>query len=906
MPTSTPRPDRCTPRPGSSIALPILANGSPAHRKAVNAWQSGHTRIKHSRIGKWRAASLIAVHLAIATHIILWLIRGRTVSPVEPSESMQTLREGIVNAGFVFFALAILSTLVLGRWFCGWGCHMVALQDLCSWIMMKLGIKPRPFRARLLMWVPLGLALYMFVWPVAHREIIRPMFMDARGRLPWWLGQSDPIPGVTTGFIVKDFWSTFGPWWMAAPFALTCTFAAVYFLGSKGFCTYGCPYGGFFAPADRLAVGRIRVTDACQQCGHCTAVCTSNVRVHEEVRDFGMVVDPGCMKCMDCVSVCPNEALYFGFGKPRIAARPKDDAARERAKEARKLRAARYDLKWYEELAVAGLFLVYFYAFRGMFNLVPMLMAVAMAGIAAFCTWKLWSMRPVKLGGTPNIRLQSKQLRYRGRWKPAGYVLAAGTVLGIALAGWGGYIKLERREADRLYSTLRTPLNIALRPDFQATPAEADAARRSIEHYHRSESVLSGGRGWRLTPDEELSIGYMAVLLGDVAESERRMQRVIDYGHPQDSLILQVVDLMRVQATREAGGQLSPEQAKALDDKVVALHEHALLHHPDLDGVRLFLSGRALQKGAQRIDDPAAGATMRFTPESIAAARAMWVEPSHEKVLRTSTFLNMARLELTIGGGDARARALALVDKAAAAMQKGSADDRLAVAGLLAQMGERDRAIALALDAPRAARGLGLPAVTSAGFLVSLDQRDAATDLVRQGLARARDVGPHTGQLRTLASAAGVLVQLGQMPEALALFKEAAALAGKAGDSAWDLYGIGVQVWRIGTSRPDGSFLLEGVRMLEAARDQLPESAVIRHDLAVAYYSSERHVDAERELRAAAELADRSAYLARRLSGLLAELGKAQESVQWEAIAKRRERESQTTAPRSERIDPPR
>ena len=32
-----------------------------------------------------------------------------------------------------------------------------------------------------------------------------------------------------------------------------------------------------------------------------------------------MVVDPGCMKCMDCISVCPNDALYFGFGKPTIA-----------------------------------------------------------------------------------------------------------------------------------------------------------------------------------------------------------------------------------------------------------------------------------------------------------------------------------------------------------------------------------------------------------------------------------------------------------------------------------------------------------------------------------------------------------------------------------------------------------
>ena len=75
---------------------------------------------------------------------------------------------------------------------------------------------------------------------------------------------------------------------------------------------------------------RIRVTDACAGCGHCTAVCTSNVRVHEEVRDYGMVVDSGCMKCLDCVSVCPNDALYYGAGRCRCRQaarrRPEDEA----------------------------------------------------------------------------------------------------------------------------------------------------------------------------------------------------------------------------------------------------------------------------------------------------------------------------------------------------------------------------------------------------------------------------------------------------------------------------------------------------------------------------------------------------------------------------------------------------
>jgi tetratricopeptide (TPR) repeat protein len=50
-------------------------------------------------------------------------------------------------------------------------------------------------------------------------------------------------------------------------------------------------------------------------------VCSSNVQVHREVRDYKMVVDAGCMKCLDCVSVCPTNALYVGFGAPAIAVR---------------------------------------------------------------------------------------------------------------------------------------------------------------------------------------------------------------------------------------------------------------------------------------------------------------------------------------------------------------------------------------------------------------------------------------------------------------------------------------------------------------------------------------------------------------------------------------------------------
>lgn len=55
---------------------------------------------------------------------------------------------------------------------------------------------------------------------------------------------------------------TFPKWIMAPTTILVVGFLIVWWLGAKGFCTYGCPYGAFFAIADRVAPVRIKVTDA--------------------------------------------------------------------------------------------------------------------------------------------------------------------------------------------------------------------------------------------------------------------------------------------------------------------------------------------------------------------------------------------------------------------------------------------------------------------------------------------------------------------------------------------------------------------------------------------------------------------------------------------------------------------
>ena len=482
-------------------------------------------RIRRSKSGRRRAIVLATVQLLMIAHLVLWALSrqygwwgGRTLSPVEPSESMEFVKHGVVNAGLIFFALALVSTLILGRWFCGWGCHLVMLQDLCTWIMRRTGVRPRPFRSRLLIYVPLVLALYMFIWPAFYRLAIAPW---TRPELEW--------PGFSNHLTTTEFWQTFTGVLVAIPFLAICGFASVYFLGSKGFCTYGCPYGGFFAPLDEFAAGRIRVTDACEQCGHCTAVCTSNVRVHEEVREYGMVVDPGCMKCLDCVSVCPTDALYYGFGRP----------AQLKGAPAHRAPKRLYDLTWGQEIGMAAIFLATFVSVRGVYNVIPMLMAAGIAGVVTFLAWKLW-----RLVRDPHVRFHQFSMKQKGRWQRSGRVFAAITVLVLALTAHSGAVN-------------------AL--EFAAGVAERNpqGAERALRLYGLASSIGEGGIGLAPNARIDLHLAHMHWQNARFEAAEHHLRRAIERSRVDEGLSIQLMTVLR------AVGQ--PEQAVAHARQVLAV-----------------------------------------------------------------------------------------------------------------------------------------------------------------------------------------------------------------------------------------------------------------------------------------------------------------------------------------------
>ncbi len=825
-----------------SVSLPVLDCGSS------KAPMMGRTRI-----ARWRAGVLTLVNMLMIAHLIQWAIMGMTVSPIEPSESMETLEVGVVNAGAVFFIVAILSTLIFGRFFCGWLCHIVALQDLCAWMMTKVGIRPKAFRSRFLVYFPILLGGYMFVWPTFKRQVLSPLLENAGMDWPNWLRPVEPIQVWSNGLIVDDFWATMPPWYIAVPFLFICGFACVYFLGAKGFCTYGCPYAAFFKPIDKLAPVRIHVNDDCKQCGYCTSVCTSNVRVSEEVRDFGMVVDPGCMKTLDCISACPNDALSLGFGRPALGAKPKA-SAKESRKAALKKRRGRYDLSLWEESLAAVLILWFFYATRGMLDAVPMLLA---GGLAAIST--LIVMMAIKLLYQQHVRLYKIQFKAGGSIKPAGYALVLLGLVFVVGSAWSGNARILRWQGDLRYNAATIPTDMLLRPDFNPIGQQRVQAEEAVAAYQRADSPSHGGMGWELNAEHRLRLSYFLSVLDRNDEALAQLRQVISDGEPSEGLVLQAGQLLIRTMDEQRGETNDQEHELAKRDAMLSLYAQALEQHPNLHAIRTELAKSAYAVG----DNDKANAYFEVDGYEddplFALSHAGYLSFSGKFDLARAQFEQAAELAEHIENAPG-----VLIDIGRTALQNGMAD-------VAQQMAQR------AVDHKHASAMTWVAAGEIASF-------SGQFDIGKERIERAKGMKGYSDQAMLQARAANAILNAQTIEEGRAMLRGAVEIA----DDPFEAFTIARGMVFAGANLGAPEMLDEGMTIIEEVAGSHPEFPVIAYDLADLLFQLGRTSDAYAWASQAAEADPINPVFAQRAGELSSVMGDEEQAQRWYEEATRR------------------
>ena len=247
---------------------------------------------------KYRIISFIVVHILILVHV-LWLKNSHLGSFDFQEFFDRFIGQGILNAGSIMVIFAFFSTLIFGRFFCGWLCHFGAVQELAWWFFDKLGIKPKTINSRLLTFLPLFILFNFYIIPNVSKAI--------GSGSNWQLSTNLAYPEVwrfLPGFIIGSL--TF----------IVDGFLIVYFLGRKGFCRFVCPWGAFLKFPTSLSTFKVRKVNSCTDCNSCTLSCPIGIDVNHEINKFNKVVNSNCTSCLICIDDCPEKALGYKFKNP--------------------------------------------------------------------------------------------------------------------------------------------------------------------------------------------------------------------------------------------------------------------------------------------------------------------------------------------------------------------------------------------------------------------------------------------------------------------------------------------------------------------------------------------------------------------------------------------------------------
>jgi ferredoxin-type protein NapH len=206
--------------------------------------------------------------------------------------------EGIVTGSLLVFAALFVSSLFLGRFFCGWICPAGATQELCAMVRKKDFKNGKKNLIKYAIWAP---------WI----SIIGLMFFQAGG-----IKAVDPLYQTYYGISISDVYSLVI---FVAIAGLIAGLALV--VGKRASCHTICWMAPFMIIGRKIRNGtnwsslQLQADKTkCINCKVCDQKCPMSLQVNSMVQQNSME-NSECILCGSCVDNCPKKVIKYNFGK---------------------------------------------------------------------------------------------------------------------------------------------------------------------------------------------------------------------------------------------------------------------------------------------------------------------------------------------------------------------------------------------------------------------------------------------------------------------------------------------------------------------------------------------------------------------------------------------------------------
>ncbi len=227
----------------------------------------------------------------------VFLIFPVIVNYLSPVLILAGASEGIINGSFIVFGLMFLSSLFLGRTYCGWICPASGMQEATEKFRTKKAKTGGGNIFRWAVWIVwLGFMIYLFI---NAGGVQKADFLYAT---PQVISILDPIivfiylAVVLLVFVMTMIW------------------------GQRAFCKYLCWMGPFMIAGDKIRHW-IKIPglylhpkkEKCIECGKCTKNCPMDIDVQNMVQINNMY-NTECIMCLNCADICPKGAISVKKG----------------------------------------------------------------------------------------------------------------------------------------------------------------------------------------------------------------------------------------------------------------------------------------------------------------------------------------------------------------------------------------------------------------------------------------------------------------------------------------------------------------------------------------------------------------------------------------------------------------